>query len=129
MDRIVGGIIYNSDNQILMQLRDNKKNISDPGLWTFPGGKVEIFEKKVSALYREIFEETNIKIKTYKFFKKLKISTNKTIFLYFIPYDGKSIIRCGEGQKLEFHDFKNLSKLESPNYISILLESIRHHII
>ena len=52
--------LINSDNQILIAQRPEKKHLS--GLWEFPGGKVEKNERPENALIRELKEEVNINI-------------------------------------------------------------------
>ena len=51
--RAAGGIVRNSEGQILMIFRR--------GLWDFPKGKVENGEKTEEAAVREVLEETGIK--------------------------------------------------------------------
>ncbi len=56
--RVVSGIAVNAKNCILVGRRpDNKKR---PGMWEFPGGKVELAEGDASALIREWQEELNV---------------------------------------------------------------------
>ena len=61
----VGGIIF-FNNNYLLQLRDNKKNIYFPGFWGVFGGLVEKREKFKKAIEREIKEETNLTVKVSK---------------------------------------------------------------
>ena len=51
--RAAGGIVHNSEGQILMIFRR--------GLWDFPKGKVEKDETTEEAAVREVLEETGIK--------------------------------------------------------------------
>ena len=57
----VSGIVINNENQILMI---NSNNYG----WVFPGGQVEEGENLISALKREVFEETGIKISVEEVF-------------------------------------------------------------
>jgi 8-oxo-dGTP diphosphatase len=61
---VVAAIIENDQNEILCALRSPEMSI--PNMWEFPGGKVEANEDIYSALEREIDEELNCKIETYK---------------------------------------------------------------
>lgn len=58
----VRAVITNEDGKILIIKRssDSKTN---PGKWELPGGKVDQGESFDKALLREVYEETNLKIK------------------------------------------------------------------
>jgi mutator protein MutT len=58
MTLIVAAALIRRDNQILITQRFNDVDL--PGLWEFPGGKVEHGESLQQALKREIFEELGI---------------------------------------------------------------------
>lgn len=52
---VVGAVILNEKNEVLCALRSKK--MSMPGLWEFPGGKIEPGETPKASLVREIEEE------------------------------------------------------------------------
>lgn len=52
-----GGILTNQNNEILLQLRSDKK------LWGLPGGTIEKGESVERAAIREVLEETGIQVK------------------------------------------------------------------
>lgn len=58
--QIVLGILFNKSKEVLITLRSELQ--SSPGLWEFPGGKVEIGENLDTALKREMREELGINI-------------------------------------------------------------------
>lgn len=62
--KVVAAIIENEKNEVLCALRSPEMSI--PNRWEFPGGKVEANEDIYSALEREIDEELNCKIETFK---------------------------------------------------------------
>ncbi|MEH7095264.1 (deoxy)nucleoside triphosphate pyrophosphohydrolase [Neobacillus vireti] len=62
--KVVAAIIENENQEILCALRSPEMSI--PNMWEFPGGKVEANEDIFSALEREITEELDCKIETYK---------------------------------------------------------------
>ena len=62
--KVVAAIIENENQEILCALRSPEMSI--PNMWEFPGGKVEANEDIFSALEREITEELDCKIATYK---------------------------------------------------------------
>ncbi|MCM3768757.1 (deoxy)nucleoside triphosphate pyrophosphohydrolase [Neobacillus niacini] len=62
--KVVAAIIENEHQEILCALRSPVMSI--PNRWEFPGGKVEANEDIYSALEREISEELDCKIETFK---------------------------------------------------------------
>ena len=62
----VAGAIFIKDDKVLACRRAPHKSF--PGLWEFPGGKVETGEKAFFALEREIREELGIECKALKTF-------------------------------------------------------------
>lgn len=54
------GIVFNSRGEVLIAERPPGK--SYPGLWEFPGGKLEADESVFEALQREFLEEVGITI-------------------------------------------------------------------
>jgi mutator protein MutT len=59
MITVVAAVIRR-DGKILITRRSDRVHL--PGLWEFPGGKVEPNESLEKALEREIFEELGVKI-------------------------------------------------------------------
>ncbi len=79
---VVGIIIKNK--KILLQLRDNKRDIIFPNSWGFFGGEVNINEHHYKAVKRELYEELNIKkFKTLKFINSHFSSKYKCIFFIY----------------------------------------------
>jgi 8-oxo-dGTP diphosphatase len=56
---VVCGVIYNSNNQLLIAQRGDLNNY---GKWEFPGGKVQSDEPIPDSIKREILEELSIEI-------------------------------------------------------------------
>ena len=56
---VVGAAIIKEDKVLAMQRSDQ---MTLPGMWEFPGGKVEADETEQEALIREIKEELNVTI-------------------------------------------------------------------
>ena len=52
--------LVDSSNRVLIAQRPNGKSM--PGLWEFPGGKVEVGETPEAALIRELKEELGIEV-------------------------------------------------------------------
>ena len=104
-----GIILLNSNNEVLLLLRDDRVDIPFPNMWDIPGGKVEINEDPEFALRREMNEELGIanldKINLFKiitsenltdyiFWKKLELSPHK--------------IDLKEGQRIEYFSLERI---------------------
>lgn len=57
---VVAAAMYNEKNEVFCALRSQKMSL--PGLWEFPGGKIELNETPIEALKREIQEELGCEI-------------------------------------------------------------------
>ena len=64
-------VIHDKDARILVLKRRDDETVY-PGMYTFPGGKMEGFENVEDALHREVFEETGLQLKPGKIFLKDK---------------------------------------------------------
>lgn len=67
---VVVGLLCNDKNEVLIALRP--PHVVHPGVWEFPGGKVEPNETLENALIREFQEEIGITITRSEFFLKIK---------------------------------------------------------
>lgn len=56
---VVACALIDSDNRVLVTKRPDNKSM--PGMWEFPGGKIEMGETPEQALIRELEEELGIK--------------------------------------------------------------------
>lgn len=72
---VAGKAIIRRNGKILL-LQRSVNNEFEPGLWEFPGGKINFGENLIEALKREVWEETGLPVKvgrpliTWNFFKK-----------------------------------------------------------
>lgn len=57
---VVGAVLVNENDEILCALRSQQMSL--PGLWEFPGGKIEKGETPQESLKREIYEELKVEI-------------------------------------------------------------------
>jgi len=103
--------LIKSENKVLLCQR----NIDDfyANLWEFPGGGIEPGESKTSAIEREIFEETNLKVKAkdlvHEFFDENETLKIK-VFLFLCNIEqGKAI--CQDCQDLGFFSAEKIEKL------------------
>jgi len=92
----VVGIIF-KNKKLLLQLRDNKKNIIFPNSWGFFGGEVNINEDHDRAIKRELFEELQIKkFRTLKFINSYFNSKYKCVFfIYSLKLEENIILKEG----------------------------------
>ena len=110
MITVVAAIIR-KDNRILITRRFN--NVHLPGLWEFPGGKVEAEESLESALKREIREELGVEIAVLHEVSKVDhaYSTN-IVRLHFF----ECAIVAGEPQPLDVADLRWVPLAEISSY-------------
>lgn len=57
---VVGVIVHKGDVLMLLRSADDR---SFPGLWCFPGGKIDDGEDALTAICREVYEETGLQTK------------------------------------------------------------------
>lgn len=113
MNRMFGAgiLLLNSNNELLMLLRDDKKGIPYPNMWDIPGGRVESGESPEETIKREMIEEMNLElgdIKLFKVYESEDLIDN--VFWKRIDLDpGK--IKLMEGQKIAYFSRNELSKL------------------
>ena len=72
---VVAAIIF-FENKILVTQRKFNKNPAFSYKYEFPGGKVENNEDKITALRRELMEELNLKITSFKHFVSYEYNYN-----------------------------------------------------
>ena len=99
---------------MVLQLRDNKKNVIFPNKWGFFGGDIKVGETHLKALKREMFEELNIKnfrdlryIKHY-FYEK----TRCFFFVYILKLNEKVFQKEGVDYNF-FTDYQFLKRKKS----------------
>ena len=97
------GVLIMKDNKILLGKRhdDPEKASSDlhgEGTWTMPGGKLEYGETFEEGAYREVLEETGIKLKNVKV---ICINNDKNEYVHFVTIGLLSTDFKGFAQVLE----------------------------
>ena len=109
--------LVNSEHKFLFQLRDNKPNITYPGMWGFIGGHVEEGESLIEGLRREISEEISIEIKDIKeigsYYDKT-IDESTTIYRGTLNVPAENI-NIGEGRLLKYFGFNEIKNLNTPD--------------
>lgn len=107
----VCAIIINN-NKILLQKRDNKKNIFFPNHYGLFGGAIEKREKKRFALKRELHEEIglNLNLNRFEFFNEMVLDFNpikkkkfiRSFYLLNLKNIEKKSIKLGEGSEMKW---------------------------
>ncbi|MFA6981473.1 MAG: NUDIX domain-containing protein [Patescibacteria group bacterium] len=131
IDGLSVNLVLVKDGKVLMQLRDDKPDISNPGVWCIPGGSVEEGESINDAVSREFEEETGYLVcKPFLFYTevyKSKVAIGKIIkrHVYIARYDGVQKIGCYEGQKMEFKSPTEFSQMKVfPDHECIVVRAL-----
>src|SRR5258708_2279088 len=121
-EQVCGVVLLLADGAVLLQLRDEKPEISDPGLWVFPGGHCEPGEAREAGALREFFEETRYRcarlhpLATYTA-AELGYSRDFELTFYWELFDGIQDYQCCEGQQLRFVARWEAPGLPMPQYL------------
>ena len=112
-------LVFNSNNELLLNLRSDTNN------WGIPGGSKELNETLEECAIRELKEETNINVndlelvtvlsgEEYCFKYPNEDELDCVIALYKVSnYAGELKINDGESRELKFFSLYNLPELES----------------
>ena len=110
---VVAAIIF-FENKILVTQRKFHKNTAFSYKYEFPGGKVENNEDKITALRRELMEELNLKITSFKHFASYNYSydINKIKLNFFLSNITELKITLKVHKAYKLVTVKQLSKLD-----------------
>ena len=110
---VVNALIKNKDKFLVIKRKASSK--IHPGLWMFPGGKVEEEEDIISALKREVKEETNLDItilKKLSDFEYPRPDGNITLGQCFLASADSTKVKINE----ELEDYTWITKEDFKNY-------------
>ncbi|CEH32421.1 Putative CTP pyrophosphohydrolase [Aneurinibacillus migulanus] len=110
---VVGAVIVNEKGDILCALRSQQ--MSMPGLWEFPGGKVEREETPEAALQREIKEELGIAIEVGALIADVTHeypTLTVRLLTYYAALTDKNAVPCAtEHEKIAWVELESLKGL------------------
>jgi 8-oxo-dGTP diphosphatase len=125
-----GIILLNSNNEVLLLLRDDKIDIPFPNLWDIPGGKVEESETPEEAIRREMMEEMSIEdlgeINLFRIITLENITDH--IFWKRLELNPAEII-LNEGQRIEYFNFERIRKTKLAFNYNEVLDSFQSEIL
>lgn len=114
-------IILNSQQQVLLVLRDNKSTIPFPNTWALLGGYLEENESPEAAIRREIVEELELELGEVNFFKSyFWEECDEHIFWTRLDLDISQITLL-EGQKLAYFSREEINHLEFASHYGQIL--------
>lgn len=120
------GVILNAANEVLIAKRPPGKFM--PGLWEFPGGKLESGESAEVALHRELVEELAIDISDPEHFMTVEedyAEQNRHVRLHvYIVRQFKNDPKGVEGQALRWCAFEDLGKYTFPSANHPIIEAL-----
>ncbi len=113
--------LINKKNEVLLELRDNKKGIYFPGYWGLIGGGVNEGETLLDAMKREIKEEINLKAENIKELGTVKSSSRSksidvTLFRGNLNIPAEKI-KLNEVQKVKFFRLEDICSLKIPQFL------------
>lgn len=103
---VVGAILENPNGDIFCAMRPKDKTF--PGMWEFPGGKIEEGEESKRALEREIKEELNIDIRADKLFDEVQKEYEE--FVIKLSTYSCTVLDFSEFKLIEHQEFKWMKK-------------------
>jgi len=121
---VVVGLIINEKNEVLIALRP--PHVVQPGVWEFPGGKVEENETLENALIREFHEEIGIDIISSEFFLKIKKdSPEKQLILHtFRIVEFRGTPHGRENQEIRWVAIHTLKNYTFPEANAAIVEAL-----
>ena len=126
MDSVKGAgiILLNSNNEVLLLLRDDKQEILYPNMWDIPGGMVETGENPEQTIRREMIEEMGLTdLGEFELFRIFTYE-NITDHVFWKRIDLNPVwIDLMEGQRIEYFNLERIRKTKLAfNYNNVLEE-------
>ena len=126
----VKAVIY-LDNKLLLQLRDQKQTIFYPGVWGLFGGGVDVGEKPIDALKRELLEEIGLEIKSAKLlFSWNHDKYNSILHFFLVPLTVELEKLClNEGQGMDLFSIEQIKRLPITPSLKKNIHKIKQNIL
>jgi len=119
------------EEKFLLQLRDNKPDISYPNNWAFFGGGVDYGENHQEALKRELVEELGWypnKINYLTQYKNKEVNCNITHYLIHYNLDSSKLC-LREGQDMNWFTYDEIITLTNkPHEIDIVIKIAKKYL-
>ena len=116
---VVGVVIINSKNEILLQKRSRNKKMN-PGKWGICGGKINLGENSLDAGIRETVEEIQVKLdKEDLQFLTMDTSDKVHFTVYYVRKDvelDNCILRKEEVEEIRYFKVEELDDLDNEGF-------------
>lgn len=124
---VVAGLIV-KNNKVLLGLRP--KGGSLPGVWEFPGGKIEVDELPEEGLKRELKEELDIDCEVGDLIKSVThFYTEKAILILFFSVNfWKGELKSKHHEKIDWFNIEELQTIKLPDANKKILNSLIKHL-
>ena len=128
--KVAVAIITNSKQQVLIARRPT--HATHPGMWEFPGGKLELDEAPAAALVREIKEEVGLLVLNFVYLGEVNhtyLDRQVSLLIFHVDhFEGDA--QCCEAQlDLRWVDFATLSDFEFPAANNQIIELIKRKLL
>ncbi len=113
---VVGVVIFNSNNELLLQKRSKLKRVN-PGKWGICGGKVDLGETTIEAGIRETFEEIGVSLNKEDLeFLNMDVNEKLHFTVYYIKKDvdtEKCNLQKEEVEEIKYFTIEEIQNLDT----------------
>ena len=119
--KVAGVVLLRKDGAMLMQHRDQKPGLPYAGKWSIPSGRQEPGETPEECARRELLEETGYRSGPLE---PLMVVSDREdtgseyiLTIFWACYDGLQLLKCHEGQDLQFVERSSAAAYPTPPFI------------
>jgi 8-oxo-dGTP diphosphatase len=117
-------ILVDGKGRFLLQHRDDKPDIDNPGMWGSFGGRIEDYETPEDGFLRELEEELSWRPRSFELYLATPYRADERrqlIYIYAAPVDVRiDELILGEGQGMGFFALDALPAVTQPDYAGLL---------